>query len=62
MSFQLHFRKGYGAITWRGDLKQYRWGGEAVLVHAPDLYCFDLRPIVVRISTNIGALHPSLMT
>ena len=55
MSFQLQFRKGYGAITWRGDLKQYRWEGEAVLVHAPDLYCFSLRPIVVRISTNIAA-------
>ena len=55
MSFQLHFQKGYGAITWRGDLKQYRWGGEAVVVHAPDLYCFDLRPIVVRISTNMDA-------
>lgn len=55
MSFQLHFQKGYGAITWRGDLKQYRWEGEAVVVHAPDLYCFDLRPIVVRISTNIDA-------
>ena len=54
MSFQLHFRKGYGAITWRGDLKPYRWGGEAVLVHAPDLYYFSLQPIVVRISTNIA--------
>ena len=53
--FILLFRRGYGAITWRGDLKQYRWEGEAVVVHAPDLYCFDLRPIVVRISTNIGA-------
>ena len=60
MSFQLHFRKGYGAITWRGDLKQYRWEGEAVLVHAPDLYSFDLRLIVVRILTNIAAYNPSL--